>query len=69
MVMVHFNNVLMEKVVFGNINVASIEDESFFQIPVFQSFSEGLRATMQNSFKDDANFRVICLGILDTLLY
>ena len=67
--MIHFYNILMKRVVFWDIDVASIKDDSFFQVSVFQAFGKGSRATMQDGFKDSANFRVVGLSILDSLLY
>ena len=67
--MIHFYNILMKWVVFWDIDVASVKDDSFFQVPVFQAFGKGSRATMQDDFKDSANFRVVGLSILDLLSY
>ena len=49
--------------------MASVKDDSFFQIPVFQAFGKGSRATMQDGFKGSVNFGVIGLSILDSLSY
>jgi hypothetical protein len=69
MVVVHFNNVLTKRVIFWNIDVASVKDDSFFQVPVFQTLGEGSRATMQDGFEGSADFGVIGLSVLDTLSY
>ena len=67
-VMIHFHNVLSKRVVFWNIDVASVKDDSFFQVPVFQAFGKGSRATMQDGFKGSVNFRVVDLSTFDSLL-
>ena len=67
MVVIHFHNVLSKRVVFWNIDVASVKDDSFFQVPVFQTFGEGSRATMQDSFKGSVNFGVVGLSTFDSL--
>ena len=64
-VVMHFHNVALKRVIFWDIDVASVKDDSFFQIPVFQAFGKGSRATMQNGFKGSVNFRVIGLSALD----
>ena len=48
--------------------MASVEDDSFFQVPVFQAFDKGSRATMQDGFKGSVNFGVIGLSTFDSLL-
>ena len=66
-VVIHFYNVSSKRVVFWNIDVASVKDDSCFQVPVFQAFGKGSRATMQDSFKGSVNFRVIGLSTFDSL--
>ena len=66
-VVIHFHNVSSKRVVFWNVDVASVKDDSFFQVPVFQAFGKGTRATMQDSFKGSVNFRVVGLSTFDSL--
>ena len=68
MVVIHFYNVSSKRVVFWNVDVASVKDDSFFQVPVFQAFGKGSRATVQDSFKGNVNFRVVGLSTFDSLL-
>ena len=49
--------------------MASVKDDSFFQVSVFKAFGEGSRATMQDGFEDSADFGVIGLSTFDLLLY
>ena len=49
--------------------MAFVKDDSFFQVPVFQAFGEGSRATMQDGFEGSADFRVVGLSTLDSLSY
>ena len=66
-VVIHFYNVSSKRVVFRNVDMASVQDDSFFQVPVFQAFGKGSRTTMQDSFEGDVNFRVIGLSTFDSL--
>ena len=49
--------------------MAFVENDSFFQVSVFQTFDEESRAIMQDGFKGSADFRVVGLSILDSLSY
>ena len=66
-VVIHFYNVSSKQVVFWNIDVASVKDDSFFQVPVFQAFGKGSGATVQDSFEGSVNFRVVGLSTFDSL--
>ena len=48
--MVQFEEISVKGVVFGDVNVTSVEDDSIFQVPVLESFGEGARATVQDGF-------------------
>ena len=67
MVVIHFHNVSSKRVVFWNVDVASVKDDSFFQVPVLQAFGKDSRATMQDGFKGSVNFGVIDLSTFDSL--
>jgi hypothetical protein len=49
-IMIHFKEVSTECVIFWNIDVSAIEDDSIFKVPVFQSLGEGAGATVQDRF-------------------
>ena len=66
-VVIHFYNVSSKRVIFWNIDVASVKDDSFFQVPVFQAFGKGSRATVQDSIEGSVNFRVVGLSTFDSL--
>ena len=49
--------------------MASVKDDFFFQVPVFQTFGERSKATMQDGFEGSTDFGVVGLSIFDTLSY
>jgi hypothetical protein len=48
--MIHFKEVSAECVIFWDVDVSAIEDDSVLKVPVFQSLGEGAGATVQDRF-------------------
>ena len=44
MVIILFDNVMAKVVVFRDINVSAVKDNSIFEVPVFEPLSKGARA-------------------------
>jgi hypothetical protein len=46
MVVVYLKDFSTERVIFRDVNVASIQDDAIFKVPIFQSFGERARAAV-----------------------